>query len=43
MTPLGTKLGEQITLRGVNFVGKEKYFAEVDEDDSAGDTVDKLY
>ena len=41
MAPLGNKLGEQITLRGVNSVGKERYFAEVD-DNSAGDTIDVL-
>ena len=41
MTLLGNKLGEYITLRGVNNVGKERYFTEVD-DNSAGDTIDKL-
>ena len=29
MTPLGNKLGGKITLRGVNSVGKERYFAEM--------------
>ena len=41
MTLLGNKLGEQITLRGVNSVGKERYFVEID-DNSAGDTIVEL-
>ena len=39
MTPLGNKLAGEIILRGMNSVGKERYFAEVD-DNSAGDTID---
>ena len=40
MTPLVNKLGEEITLRGI-LCGK-RYFAEVFDENSIGDTVDVL-
>ena len=41
MTPLGNKLCWRDSLQGMNSVGKERYFAEVD-DNSAGDTIVEL-
>ena len=43
MTPSGNKLVGEITLRGVNSVGKERYFAEILNENSAGDTIDMFF
>ena len=49
MTPLGNKLDEEITLRGITTLAillgnstlwGERYFAEIFDDNFAGDTVD---